>query len=181
MSENSLKIRGKFINKLSTKLDDLNDYFILLGQVDKKIFKKINNQIGGVDGADITSSANEAKLAILAKKMELKRQEKKFQDAIKSLESLKTTMEKVKTTFVDLSRMITSISFTADLDDLPKSTDFTSLTDKEMETLDTFVSTSTTQYDSLAEFKADPKLPPDVRDVINKISDEGFRILFNKV
>ena len=39
MSENNLKIRGKFINKLTSKIEDLNNNFILLSKVDKKILK----------------------------------------------------------------------------------------------------------------------------------------------
>ena len=47
MLENDLKIRSKFINKLITKIENLNDNFILLSKVDKKIYENIINQKGG--------------------------------------------------------------------------------------------------------------------------------------
>jgi hypothetical protein len=47
MSENSLEIRNKFINKINNKIKDLNDNITLLSKVDNKIFKNTNSQYGG--------------------------------------------------------------------------------------------------------------------------------------
>ena len=80
MSENSLKIRGKFINKLASKIEDLNDNFILLSKVDKKIFKKINNQmsenINNQRGGD-SKAANNVIVAALKKSQEMRAQQER--------------------------------------------------------------------------------------------------------
>ena len=47
MSENSLELRNKFINKINNKIKDLNDNIALLAKVDNKIFKNSNSQFGG--------------------------------------------------------------------------------------------------------------------------------------
>lgn len=47
MSENSLEIRNKFINKINNKIKDLNENITLLSKVDNKIFKNTNSQYGG--------------------------------------------------------------------------------------------------------------------------------------
>ena len=49
MIEKNLKIRNKFINKLLIKIEDLNNDFILLTNVDNKIFKNTINQKGGFE------------------------------------------------------------------------------------------------------------------------------------
>ena len=49
MTEKNLEIRNKFINKLFIKIEDLNNDFILLTNVDNKIFKNTINQKGGFE------------------------------------------------------------------------------------------------------------------------------------
>jgi len=72
MSENSLEIRNKFINKINNKIKDLNENITLLAKVDNKIFKNsqyggnINRQTGGDDDDDPGVNANK-KLAKLMK------------------------------------------------------------------------------------------------------------------
>lgn len=49
MSENSLKIRSRFVKKISNKLTKLNEDLELLGKVDRKIFRNKRVQSGGAD------------------------------------------------------------------------------------------------------------------------------------
>ena len=79
MLENSLKIRGKFINKLVDKLEDLNNDLILLGKLDKKIYKKNNSQKGGN-----TANLVQLQLATYAKEQELKEEKDKLVKAIEA-------------------------------------------------------------------------------------------------
>ena len=79
MLENSLKIRGKFINKLVDKLEDLNSDLILLGKLDKKIYKKNNSQKGGN-----TANITQLQLTTYMKEQELKEEQQKLTEAIKS-------------------------------------------------------------------------------------------------
>jgi hypothetical protein len=71
MSENSLEIRNKFINKINNKIKDLNENITLLAKVDNKIFKNsqyggnINRQTGG-DG-DPGIQANKTILKLMKK------------------------------------------------------------------------------------------------------------------
>ena len=77
MSENSLKCRNKFVNKVVDKLNGLKNDIELLYKVDKKIsrkiFKNINNQSGGADH-ELTIAANKAQIGILRKNTELQNQ-----------------------------------------------------------------------------------------------------------
>ena len=79
MLENSLKIRGKFINKLVDKLEDLNSDLILIGKLDKKIYKKNNSQKGGN-----TANITQLQLTTYVKEQELKEEKKKLEAAIAS-------------------------------------------------------------------------------------------------
>ena len=58
MSENSLELRNKFINKINNKIKDLNDNIALLAKVDNKIFKNSNSQFGGANQFDRIKNIN---------------------------------------------------------------------------------------------------------------------------
>ena len=88
MLENSLKIRGKFINKLVDKLEDLNNDLILLGKLDKKIYKKNNSQKGGN-----TANPVQLQLTTYAKEQELKEEQKKLNTAIESTNNIGQQIE----------------------------------------------------------------------------------------
>ncbi len=90
MSENSLRIRGKFINKLLSKLEDLNDDFELLAKVDKKISKKINKQRGGA-----TLDIKELQLQTLKKKLALQKQQDALDDASTKIAALNSQIEPI--------------------------------------------------------------------------------------
>ena len=68
MLENNLKICNKFVDKLVTKIEDLNDNFILLSKVNKKISKKISNQLSNQVGGNSKSANNTILTAIKKKK-----------------------------------------------------------------------------------------------------------------
>jgi hypothetical protein len=125
MSENSLKIRRKFLNKLGTKIDDLNENFILLSHVDKKIFKKMadqrvemvtkqrggmfTNQRGGMftkQRGGTLSEAKKAALEILKAKMELKKQEQAVTKTYQKIEEFKSTIESYKQSFENMIKLI---------------------------------------------------------------------------
>jgi hypothetical protein len=121
MSEKSLRIRGKFINKLLSKLEDLNDDLDLLSKVDRKISRKINKQRGGGDVADIKA----LQIATIKKTLELKKQEAAVKDAIDkasdltgkiteingALNSIKTSIDSFKIEVPDLSRIQLNVDY----------------------------------------------------------------------
>ena len=90
MEDNSLYVRGKFINKLSEKVSELNNHFALLGKVDKKIAKKSFVQKGG-NGADLKALQVEA----LRKKLQVDQQNKKLGEAIENAKALTTKLDEL--------------------------------------------------------------------------------------
>lgn len=110
MSENSLKIRGKFINKLASKLEDLTDDVELLSKVDKKIFKKLNRnlskQLGGsqIGGEDADLKA--IQIATLKKKLELEAQKKKIEKAVTDATALKDKIGEINAALLGLKTTI---------------------------------------------------------------------------
>jgi len=68
MSGNSLKIRSKFINKISNKLVKLNEDLELLAKVDRKIFRNKSVQSGGAD-----VNVNEVQKEAIKKLLEIKK------------------------------------------------------------------------------------------------------------
>lgn len=97
MSENSLKCRNKFVNKVVDKLNGLKNDIELLYKVDKKIsrkiFKNINNQSGGANN-DIIRSANEAQVNLLMKHEDL--QEKADKHMSEQQEKLNNHLAKIQ-------------------------------------------------------------------------------------
>ena len=77
MSENSLKIRNKFVNRVVNKLNVLKDDLELLYKVDKKIsrkiFKNTNNQTGGNGIEEASDNVKRTQLTISKKQLELQK------------------------------------------------------------------------------------------------------------
>jgi hypothetical protein len=109
MLENDLKIRSKFINKLITKIEDLNDNFILLSKVDNKILKKINNQICREINNQIGGDANSAILVALKKQQEMKEQQQKLADKLNKLQNIEAEINSFNTTFDNIKNTIDTI------------------------------------------------------------------------
>jgi len=119
MSENILKIRGKFINKFVAKIESINNDFELLSKVDKKIFSKVdkkifskvdkklnknNNQIGGD-----TINLNELQMETLQRKLILQKQQKILDSLKLQLDSINNKIpyinEVLKTTTSDIRKI----------------------------------------------------------------------------
>ena len=173
MLENSLKIRGKFINKLSTKIEDLNDNFILLSKVDKKIFKKINNQIGGDGGNNVI-------LAALKKQVEIKNQQEKLQNSLLKLSKIQEVITNFETTFKTIQQQINKIKFeNIDLNgfnlqtlNVDASKNLNSVDIMKLENL-----LNTKDVMTYTQFKEDP----DVGYLTTKIDRTDFKILFPQI
>lgn len=95
MSENNLKIRGKFINKFVAKIESLNNDFELLSKVDKKIFSKIFktniNQVGGEgegENKNKNINLNELQIETLKKKLILQSQQRILDNLKKEIDSI---------------------------------------------------------------------------------------------
>jgi hypothetical protein len=181
MSENNLKIRGKFINKLTSKIEDLNNNFILLSKVDKKILKKINNQIseninnqkGGAPNA-----ANNAILAALKKSLEMKKQQQSLTDSLEQLKSIQKVIDSFNNTFGSIKKIIDDIQLGTfpivdNLDSFVAS-DINTLTPDEISALTKYLNDLTKKPTTLTELQSDIK----VGDFKKKIDNVGFKILF---
>jgi hypothetical protein len=184
MSENSLKIRGKFINKLATKIEDLNDNFILLSKVDKKIFKKMNNQIGekinNQRGGD-PNPANNAILAALKKVQEMKAQQQSLASSLTKLQDIGRVINEFTATFTNIKGIIDQIQFgvvdVRQLDNINglQTLNENTLTPTEIRALTTFLNLVPTKNPgSLEELKGDQ----DASGFKDKIDLSGFNILF---
>jgi hypothetical protein len=184
MSENNLKIRGKFINKLSSKIEDLNNNFILLSKVDKKILKKINNQISeninNQKGGD-SNPANNAILAALKKSMEMKAQQESLNSSLTKLQDIKKVIDEFTTTFDNIKGIIDQIQVNAvDLKPLEnlnglQTLNNNTLTNAEINALTRYLTQVPQKNpESLDALKNDPI----VRDFKDKIDLSGFNILF---
>jgi DNA repair exonuclease SbcCD ATPase subunit len=118
MSENSLKIRGKFISKLASKLEDLSDDIELLSKVDRKIFKKINRniskQLGGADVADI----KDIQVATLKKKLELAKQKRDVDAAIDAASNLTDKIKEINAALTTIKTTIDEFKIDIDPDRL---------------------------------------------------------------
>jgi len=181
MSENNLKIRGKFINKLSSKIEDLNNNFILLSKVDKKILKKINNQISeninNQKGGD-PNAANNAILAALKKSMEMKKQQQSLTDSLEQLKSIQKVIDSFNNTFGSIKKIIDDIQLGTfpivdNLDSFVAS-DINTLTQDEISALTKYLNDLTKKPTTLTELQSDTK----VGDFKKKIDNVGFKILF---
>jgi hypothetical protein len=170
MLENDLKIRTKFINKLITKIEDLNDNFILLSKVDKKILKKMNNQIGGDIG-------NNTILSVLKKSHEINIQQDKLKQNLKKSENINNVINSFDTTFMNIKNMIDKIEFeniSSFNFDKYNDLSFNNLNEDNIEFLENLLSNKK-KYRLLKDFKADETIAKDIRD---KIDQTSFDILF---
>jgi hypothetical protein len=158
MSENSLKIRRKFLNKLGTKIDDLNENFILLSHVDKKIFKKIadqrvemvtkqrggmfTNQRGGMFTKQRGGTLSEAKLAaleILKVKKELKKQEEEVTKTYEKIANFESTIDSYKKSFENMIKLIQNTKMTIPREPTITSYNFDSFTADELAELESLM------------------------------------------
>jgi hypothetical protein len=158
MSENSLKIRRKFLNKLGTKIDDLNENFILLSHVDKKIFKKMadqrvemftkqrggmfTNQRGGMFTKQRGGTLSEAKLAaleILKVKKELKTQEAEVTKTYQKIAQFESTIESYKKSFENMIRLIQNTKMNIPPEPAITSYNFDSFTAQELADLESLM------------------------------------------
>ena len=183
MSENSLKIRGKFINKLATKIEDLNDNFILLSKVDKKIFKKINNQMSenmNNQRGGASNPANNAILAALKKAQEMKAQQESLASSLTKLEDIEKVIKEITKTFTNITNIINQIQFgpfnVSQLDNINglETLNENTLTDPEITALTTYLNNPEKKPRSLGELKSDT----DASVFKDKIDQVGFNILF---
>ena len=168
MLENDLKIRSKFINKLITKIENLNDNFILLSKVDNKILKKINNQIGG--------DANSAILVALKKQQEMKEQQQKITASLDKLQNIEAEINSFNTTFDNIKNTIDTIQL-GNFNNLENFETLNNNTLKQADIvlLENLLSNKNKKYRSLKDFKADKDIDKNLRD---KIEQESFDILF---
>lgn len=180
MSENSLKIRRKFLNKLGTKIDDLNENFILLSHVDKKIFKKMADQRGGMftkqrggDGDILVSDAQVALLEILKLKRELKKQEQEVQKTYDKIEKFGQTIVSYKQSILNMMKLIRQMNFNLPKEPAIASYNFDSFSDEEIEQLEAWSSN-----DNAMDFKAFKVAHPDLSKKIKNL--ETFRIFMGE-
>lgn len=108
MSENNLKIRQKFVNKLLTKLADVQEHVDLLVKVDKKILRNNLKQSGGtttvsVKGAQTTLAS---KLLLLAKKQE------EVNELARTASAVQINLDNIQQAINDLNAEIKKINFT---------------------------------------------------------------------
>ena len=121
MSENSLKIRSKFINKISNKLSKLNEDLELLAKVDRKIFRNKRIQSGGADPVII----NDVQKVAIKKLLEIRQAQAQIDEVTKkatnltdqitqindALTSIRTTVDKIGITVpVGLSNAVFNVN-----------------------------------------------------------------------
>lgn len=110
MSEKSLKTRQKFINKFNSKLEDLTDDLDLLLSVDRKIFRKIG-QRGGADAAPSADvGLKELQVAALTKKLQLDKQNKDLESALKKAQDLQSKIGNIKDALLGIKADIDSMN-----------------------------------------------------------------------
>lgn len=119
MSENSLKCRNKFVNKVVDKLNGLKNDIELLYKVDKKIsrkiFKNINNQSGGT-GDEVIIKANQAQIELLKKEAELQEktnayisdQQEKLNRHMQAMQDIHNQANNSAEQLVKLERLVSS-------------------------------------------------------------------------
>lgn len=114
MSQKNLKIRGKFINKIISKVQVLDDGLDLFSKVNKKIFQKNNNQKGG-DDINIT----ELQLETIVKKQTLKKQQEQLNLLKKTVEALSNKIQPINNAINQTTEEIKKINIT--IPDIPNS------------------------------------------------------------
>ena len=182
MLENDLKIRSKFINKLITKIENLNDNFILLSKVDKKILKKINNQIGREINNQIGGDANSAILVALKKQQEMKEQQQKITASLDKLQNIEAEINSFNTTFDNIKNTIDTIQLGNfnNLENLENLENFETLNNNilkqdDIDLLEKLLDDDKYYNMTFKEFKEDNSISEVFR---KKIDKDQFKILF---
>jgi hypothetical protein len=179
MLENDLKIRSKFINKLITKIEHLNDNFILLSKVDKKILKKMNNQIGREINNQIGGDANSTILVALKKQQEMKEQQQKLTDKLNKLQNIEAEINSFNTTFDNIKNTIDTIQL-GDFNNLENLKNFETLNNNilkqdDIDLLEKLLDNDLYYDMTFEKFKEDNSIREDFR---KKIDEDQFKILF---
>lgn len=104
MSENSLKIRGKFINNLSNDIANLNEKISLLQRVDRKILR--TSQTGGAEGIEVKELQKKA----LLKRIQVEMQNLKLDKAIKDAQALTTKVGELNNALKGIQANIDAIN-----------------------------------------------------------------------
>jgi hypothetical protein len=137
MSENSLKIRGKFIGKINSKLEELKDDLELLSKVDRKIFKKITTQKGGAD-----IDVKELQLEALRKRLELARQQTAIDRAAASIAEINAQIGPINEALTAIKNQIAAFNITIP-DDFNDTPGLNKLEDAEIGTIQTALTAAT--------------------------------------
>jgi hypothetical protein len=179
MLENDLRIRSKFISKLITKIEDLNNNFILLSKVDKKILKKMNNQIGREMNNQIGGDANSAILVALKKQQEMKEQQKKITENLNKLQNIKAEINSFNTTFDNIKNTIDTIQL-GDFNNLENFKTFATLNNNTLNQFDIDLLKNLLDDDkyynmTFEQFKEEESINKDFK---KKIDEDQFKILF---
>jgi hypothetical protein len=178
MLENDLKIRTKFINKLITKIEDLNDNFILLSKVDKKILKKMNNQIGREINNQIGGDTNSAILVALKKQQEMKEQQKKITESLNKLENIEAEINSFNTTFDNIKNTIDTIQI-GDFNNLENFKTFETLNNNTLKQSDIDLLKKLLDDDKYYNMTFKEFTEDSISKVLKtKIDEEQFKILF---
>ena len=107
MSENSLNIRQKFINKLISKIASLDEDIALLNKVDHKLSRKNKVQMGGA-GDDVDFKALQEKALI--KRLQIDQQNEDLRNALQSAEALQLKIAEIKSALTNIGNEIGKIN-----------------------------------------------------------------------
>lgn len=105
MSENSLRIRQKFINKMINKIAELDSDFELLSQVDRKLSRKNRKQLGGAN-----VELKELQKQALVKRLQIEQQNADLAEAIKSATDLTKKVAEINEALVQIRNDISGIN-----------------------------------------------------------------------
>ena len=109
MSENSLNIRQKFINKMISKIASLDADIALLNKVDRKLARKNRLQKGGAN-----VEIKELQQKALVKRLEIEEQNEALKEAIKKASDLTANITKIKDGLETVGKEIDGIKIEAD-------------------------------------------------------------------
>jgi hypothetical protein len=178
MLENDLRIRSKFISKLITKIEDLNNNFILLSKVDNKILKKMNNQIGREMNNQIGGDANSAILVALKKQQEMKEQQQKLADKLNKLQNIEAEINSFNTTFDNIKNTIDTIQL-GDFNNLENFKTFETLNNNILKQADIDLLKDLLDDDKYYDMTFKEFTEDSISKVLKtKIDEDQFKILF---
>jgi hypothetical protein len=178
MLENDLRIRSKFISKLITKIEDLNNNFILLSKVDNKILKKMNNQIGREMNNQIGGDANSAILVALKKQQEMKEQQKKITENLNKLQNIEAEINNFNTTFDNIKNTIDTIQL-GDFNNLENLKTFATLNNNTLNQSDIDLLKNLLDNDKYYDMTFKEFTEDSISKVLKtKIDEDQFKILF---